>query len=207
MIQSNFILNNIVLVSDIRTQTASVGKNIKPKSQGTDDGFHGEPALCGKSIVHVANQMMSGKFTKLFASDSHSQQAESPLKHVSKSLPTTPLTSPTGTPDNSPKARRKIHGNKYFSGAFVPDKEKYHGSWILAGILGQPREVVTTKIEEEDELFADMEPNKPLNRKKSISSQNLTYIGKDDKSMDKSPVYVNVPTELREMNCWSPTSM
>ncbi|XP_011142368.1 uncharacterized protein LOC105184931 isoform X2 [Harpegnathos saltator] len=183
-------------------------RNIKPKSQGTDDGFHGEPALCGKSIVHVANQMMSGKFTKLFTSDSRSQQTDSSLKNVSKSLPASPLVTPTGTPDSSPKARRKIHSNRYFSGAFVPDKEKYQGSWILASILGQSREIVTAKIEEEEEFVTDIiEPTKPLNRKKSISSQNLTYIGKEEKSADKMPGYMNVPSELREMNCWSPTSM
>lgn len=184
--------------------------NVKPKSQGTDDGFHGEPALCGKSIVHVASQMMSGKFTKTFTADSRSQQTENPMKSVSKSLPATPLTSPTGTPDNSPKSRRKIH-NRYFTGAFIPDKEKYQGNWILASILGQSREVITAKIDEEDELFPDMEPHKPLNRKKSISSQNLTYIGKEEKSVDKLSVYANVleakPSELREMNFWSPTSM
>ncbi|KYM98281.1 PREDICTED: uncharacterized protein LOC108777680 [Cyphomyrmex costatus] len=202
------VVNNTA--GDIRVHKASASGNIKPKSQGTDDGFHGEPALCGKSIVHVASQMMSGKFTKVFTSDSRSQQMENSVKSVSKSLPATPLTSPTGSPDSSPKARRKMH-NRYFTGAFVPDKEKYQGNWILASILGQSREVITAKIDEEDELFPDMEPRKPLNRKKSISSQNLTYIGKEEKSTDKSSVYVNVleakPSELREMNFWSPTSM
>ncbi|XP_024882240.1 uncharacterized protein LOC112461281 [Temnothorax curvispinosus] len=195
---------------DIRTHKASTSGIVKPKSQGTDDGFHGEPALCGKSIVHVASQMMSGKFTKVFTSDSRSQQSENSVKSVSKSLPASPLASPTGTPDSSPKSRRKIHANRYFTGAFIPDKEKYQGNWILSSILGQSREAIT-KIDEEDELFPDMEPRKPLNRKKSISSQNLTYIGKEEKSADKSSVYVNVleakPSELREMNFWSPTSM
>lgn len=155
--------------------------------------------------------MMSGKFTKIFASDSQSQQMDNQIKNVSKSLPATPLTSPTGTPDSSPKTRRKIHGNRYFTGAFVPDREKYQGNWIMASILGQSREIITAKIEEEDEPFADVEPRKPLNRKKSISSQNLTYIGKEEKSTDKPPIYVNIleakPSELREMNFWSPTSM
>lgn len=204
------VVNNNT-ADEIKVHKPSTSGYIKPKSQGTDDGFHGEPALCGKSIVHVASQMMSGKFTKVFTSDSRSQQMENSTKIVSKSLPATPLTSPSGTPDSSPKARRKIHANRYFTGAFVPDKEKYQGNWILSSILGQSREVITAKIDEEDELFPDMEPNKPLNRKKSISSQNLTYIGKEEKSADKSPVYGNVleakPSELREMNFWSPTSM
>lgn len=196
---------------DIRAHKASTSGNVKPKSQGTDDGFHGEPALCGKSIVHVANQMMAGKFTKVFMSDSRAQQTENSMRSVSKSLPASPLTSPTGTPDSSPKARRKIHTNRYFTGAFIADKEKYQGNWILSSILGQSREVITAKIDEEDELFPDMEPRKPLNRKQSISSQNLTYIGKEEKSAEKSSIYVNVleakPSELREMNFWSPTSM
>lgn len=204
------IINN--KANDIKyRKIPEISGSIKHKSQGTDDGFHGEPALCGKSIVHVANQMMSGKFTKIFASDLQSQQMDSQIKNVSKSLPATPLTSPTGTPDSSPKARRKIHANRYFTGAFVPDREKYQGNWIMASILGQSREIITAKIEEEDEPFADVEPHKPLNRKKSISSQNLTYIGKEEKSADKSPIYVNIleakPSELREMNFWSPTSM
>ncbi|XP_012523011.1 uncharacterized protein LOC105828957 [Monomorium pharaonis] len=203
------VVNNKT-VGDIKAHKSSASGNIKPKSQGTDDGFHGEPALCGKSIVHVANQMMSGKFTKIFTSDSRSQQMENTTKSVSKSLPATPLTSPSGTPDSSPKARRKVYVNRYFTGPFVPDKEKYQGNWLLSSILGQSREVIPAKIDEEDELFPDMEPPKPLHRKKSISSQNLTYIGKEEKSADKS-VYVNVfeakPSELREMNFWSPTSM
>ncbi|EZA54006.1 hypothetical protein DMN91_000243 [Ooceraea biroi] len=196
---------------DIRPKKPVTSGYVKPKSQGTDDGFHGESALCGKSIVHVASQMMSGKLTKVLAPDSSSQQMESSSRNVSKSLPATPLTSPTASPDNSPKARRKIHANRYFTGAFVPDREKYQGNWILASILGQSREIITAKIEEEDEAFADMEPHKPLNRKRSISSQNLTYIGQEDKSADKSAIHMNLleakPSELREMNFWSPTSM
>lgn len=185
--------------------------NIKPaKSQGTDDGFHGEPALCGKSIVHVANQMMSSKFNKQNISESSIEQEGFPKKG-SKSLPATPLASPITSPDSSPKVRRKIHSNRYFTGAFIPDRDKFHGSWILGSILGQSREIVTTKIEEEDDSGIDVAPPKQLNRKKSISTQNLTYISKDDKTMGKSSSQANIlqakPSELREMNFWSPTSM
>ncbi|XP_015439356.1 PREDICTED: uncharacterized protein LOC107194273 [Dufourea novaeangliae] len=190
------------------SKASSIG-NAKAKSQGVDDGFHSEPALCGKSIVLVANQIMSNKFQKTFTAE----QAESQPKKGSKSLPATPLTSPAGSPDSSPKARRR--SNRYFTGPFFPDREKYQGGWILASILGQSREIVTAKIDEEDESSIDASPPPPsrlLNRKKSISSQNLTYVGAEEQSVaEKSAVYSNVfqakPSELREMNFWSPTSM
>lgn len=193
--------------NESRPPKVVVAGNVKPKSQGTDDGFHGEPALCGKSIVHVANQIMSTKFNRMFTSE---QQSEHPKKG-SKSLPATPLASPMGSPDSSPKARRRIVANRYFTGPFVPDKEKYQGSWILASILGQSREIVTSKIDEEDERSLDLVPPRSLNRKKSISSQNLTYIGDSEKPPEKQKGYTNVlqakPSELREMNFLSPTSM
>lgn len=190
------------------TQSATYG------NKKTDDG---EAGLYSKSIVHVANQVMSTKFAKVFLSDSQgSQQTKeqgrdlySVRNIVSKSLPATPITSPTVTPDSSPKVRRKvIHSNRYFTGPFVPDKEKYHGSWILGSLLGQSREIVTTRIEEENELSVEPDPrNMTLNRKKSISSQNLTYVGKESSDGSSTSVLENKASELREMNCWSPTSM
>lgn len=179
---------------------------------GTDDGFHGTPALCGKSIVHVANQMMSNKLNKTHSTSEFrpEQNADNTFPKGSKSLPATPLASPMSTPDSSPKSRRRIHGNRFFTGAFVPDREKYQGSWILAGILGQPREIVTSKIDEEEEISHENIPARVLSRKKSISSQNLTYVGKEEKSPDKqsvTSVFQAKPSELREMNFWSPTSM
>ena len=72
--------------------------------------------------------------------------------------------------------------------------------------------MITHKIEEEeDESGGETIPSHALRRKKSISSQNLTYFGKDDKSDKSSGSFVNglkpMPPELREMNFWSPTSM
>ncbi|KAK9308899.1 hypothetical protein QLX08_001308 [Tetragonisca angustula] len=200
----------------VPTSTISKGNGTKPslktsltdnlkitKSQGVDDGFHSEPALCGKSIVLVASQMMSNKFHETFSAE----QAVSQPKKGSKSLPATPLTSPAGSPNSSPKARRRVPSNRYFTGASL------QGSWILASIFGQSREIVTGKIEEEDETGTEVAtaPPRSLTRKKSISSQNLTYIGSDEKSVGKPAAYSSVfkvkPSELREMNFWSPTSM
>lgn len=109
------------------------------------------------------------------------------------------------TPDSSPKARRKIHSNRYFTPAYLPDRDKYHGGWLLAGLLSQSRELVNSKIDEEDESQEAMPPLKPLSRKKSISSQNLTYMSKEDNGKPK--IVLANPSELREMNFWSPTSM
>lgn len=201
----------------------------KVKSQGVDDGFHGEPAMCGRSIVHVANQMMSGKVTKGFLTESgrldESAESNPQQRKCSKSLPASPLASPMSTPDSSPKTRRKvIKSNRYFTGAFLPDKEKYQSGWILASILGQQRDTASTsnKIEEEDESdeVVSAAP-KTLSRKKSISTQNLTYVCKEEadnvltttttQQTTSKNVYTNVfqakPSELREMNFWSPTSM
>lgn len=185
-----------------------IAGNVKAKSQGTDDGFHGEPALCGKSIVHVANQMISGKFNKVIT-----EQMEGRPKKGSKSLPATPVTTPTATPDSSPKARRKLPPSRYFAGSYGADRDKFQTGWILSSLLGQTKELVTPKIDEEDESLVDAPPPpKTFNRKKSISSQNLTYIGKEEKNENASKstytgVFQAKPTELREMNFWSPTSM
>lgn len=207
--------------SDVKPPKLVVAGSAKIKSQGTDDGFHSEPALCGKYIVHVANQLMMSSKIGAVSSKSHNEEVESVPKMGSKSLPATPLTSPMTTPDISPKVRRKLHSNRYFTGPFVPDREKYQGGWILASLLGQSRDIFTTKIEEEEEEEEEKKkkknnnnngldivpPKSALNRKKSISSQNLTYISKEEKSAVYTNVFQAKPSELREMNFWSPTSM
>ncbi|XP_063995632.1 uncharacterized protein LOC135172985 [Diachasmimorpha longicaudata] len=188
-------------------------KSPQTKSQGTDDGFHGEPALCGKSIVNVATRMMLGTLNKKSESqmDSKMEKNEVMIRKGSQSLPVTPISSPTSTPEGSPKGRRRGHSNRYFTGSFIPDREKYQGGWLLGSILSQSRETIGNKIDEEDEV-AEVVPPKTLNRKKSISSQNLSYLGKEEITPKASIMQATVtfqakPSELREMNFWSPTSM
>lgn len=184
------------------------------RSQGVDDGFHGEPARCGKSIVHVANRIMSGALGKKVDAISSDEQMEKSgeLRIGSKSLPVSPITTPISTPDSSPKSRRRAQGNRFFTGAFIPDRDKYQSGWLLSSILSQSREIVGNKISEEDETIEMVKP-KNLSRKKSISSQNLSYLGKEKDIQAKtstsshSIVFQAEPSELREMNFWSPTSM
>ena len=208
------------------------------KSLGTDDGFHGEPALCGKSIVHVAQRIISSKVNKpdtaneamdnTIKSTMYQQHIQDDLRKAtgsSKSLPVTPIASPISTPDTSPKSRRRNNTNRYFTGPFVADQNKYHG-WILSGLLGRTREDITTqKFQEEASEPLDFVPSRFLNRKKSISSHNLIYLGQEESSTaaatvnveqqnqqqsqnaGHNTVYRAKPSELREMNFWSPTSM
>ncbi|XP_003692082.1 uncharacterized protein LOC100872212 isoform X1 [Apis florea] len=193
--------------NDTKSSLKTSTNNTKiTKSQGIDDGFHGESALCGKSIVLVASQIMSNKLHENFSAE----QADKQYKKGSKSLPATPLASPAGSPNSSPKTRRRVPSNRYFTSPFLLDREKYQGGWILSSIFGQSREIVTGKIDEEDETDVSAPSLKAFARKKSISSQNLTYVGSDEKPVEK-PAFSNVfqakPSELREMNFWSPTSM
>lgn len=102
---------------------------MKIKSSGTDDGFKGEAAKCGSSIIRVASQMVSGKVINGFHINGNKDScddAKPPEKYDlmkrrgSKSLPASPLTSP----GSSPKSNRKSM-NKYFTGAFTDvDKSK-----------------------------------------------------------------------------------
>ncbi|XP_044761590.1 uncharacterized protein LOC123318884 isoform X2 [Coccinella septempunctata] len=167
----------------------------KTKSSGVDDGFKGEAAKCGSSIISLANMMVSGKIVRGFdvapegqnPADKPPQGFDPMMRRGSKSLPASPL----GSPRESPKARKKY--NKYFTGAFVDSDAKHQGSWILSNLLAK-RETVSQSCdliaEEESEDTKSLHPEefiKPVMKKKS------TLVPK--------------PSELREMNFWSPTSM
>lgn len=126
-------------------------------------------------------------------SDSH--QFDPFQRRGSKSLPTTPLQSPS----SSPKSRKKLQ-NRYFTGAFVDQKnlDKFQGSWILAGLLGT-RETLsasTSTIAEEEILSI------------TDSVDMLADVATSSKEKQPKPqVFRPKPSELREMNFWSPTSM
>lgn len=170
----------------------------KTKSSGVDDGFKGEAAKCGSSIISLANMMVSGKVIRGFQvepeektqqldSDKPPQGFDPMMRRGSKSLPASPL----GSPRESPKARKKY--NKYFTGAFVDSDTKHQGSWILSNLLAK-RETISQSCdliaEEESDDTKSLHPEeliKPIQKKKKA--------------------LVPKPSELREMNFWSPTSM
>ncbi|XP_011504844.1 PREDICTED: uncharacterized protein LOC105367765 isoform X1 [Ceratosolen solmsi marchali] len=195
-----------------------VANSIKSK-QHSDDEFRNEKITeSSRSIVYVANQIMSCKFGKFNTSEASSSAAnqnqanELPTQQQrkgSKSLPVTPIASPSVSPDSSPKSRRRQR--------LFHESERGRNGWLLSSILGQSRELIAPKIAEEDEQQMEQIPQRALSRKKSISSQNLTYFGTEDKATGNKEVaassttHLNLlqakPSEFREMNFWSPTSM
>ena len=118
------------------------------------------------------------------------------VRRGSKSLPVSPM--------SSPKTSKKIvHQNPYFTGQFTPSLSttSENKGWFLMSLLGIQREAVSThsvtsQIDEEAIEAASnitTEPN-PLS---------------DNKKINDSPIKIlkAKPSELREMNFWSPTSM
>lgn len=165
---------------------ASLGENVTdpPKSLGVDDGFKSGAAGCGKSIVAMAHQMVSGRrLYKGRASGPQDLIAVGPppstlsKRRNSKSLPASPLSSPPGSP-------RSIRKNPYFTAPFQEDSSDKHGSsWILSNLFSH-------RADSQEELLSDKEYKR---LPKPSSSNNLCIKPK--------------PSELREMNFWSPTSM
>lgn len=221
-------------------------RSLKPV--GSDDNFMGESAACGKSVVQVAHQMIAGKLVRGFSTSNNEPVATGEgfnrnIRRGSKSLPSSPLSSPPQSPNASPQTRRRIQ-NRYFTGAFALEQtniqadsaNKYPGSWILSGLLGQQREHLSdsldsvTILEEEDDKSKLREVTTEMRRNKSMTSMMSRMLSEGSKD-DDHPVEVEVgvdvvaaslggndsstqkkpfrakPSELREMNFWSPTSM
>lgn len=161
------------------------------KSAGTDDGFKGEGAACGHSVVAVAHQMINGKLTvghKSLSDDENTlkvpdnRNSATRQRRNSKSLPASPTT---------------LRRNPYFtsillgsSDALEKGGETSRSGWLL-NILG--------KRESQEELLT--------------GEENLRFSDQEE-PLDSPPLKPKVaqtlkakPSELREMNFWSPTSM
>lgn len=183
-------LNNVSIPPQITPQ-------MKIKSQGTDDGFKGEAAKCGSSIIRVASQMVSGKVVHGFTFKENENCDQNQMTETydlkkrrgSKSLPASPL----GSPSTSPKTNRRV-ANKYFTGAFT-DIDKAKGGWILSNLLAR-REI------SQSVGYIGEETKEELERSASTASMDDVISSKS-----KTPIYKAKPSELREMNFWSPTSM
>ncbi|XP_077294973.1 uncharacterized protein LOC143917366 isoform X2 [Arctopsyche grandis] len=203
---------------------------VKPKPAGTDDGFKGEGAACGSSIVRVAQQMISSRSnsrgTSLEPVSEHGliQMANDPeavvsavdknslapgstynnnMRRGSKSLPATPLNSPPGSPGSKRKNRNTI--NRFFTSPFeLPSDVNGSRSWILAGLLGQQREAINE--EGQNSLVASAE-NLVSSSNVDASKISQQVSANQETFAPKPQVYRPKPSELREMNFLSPTSM
>lgn len=207
--------------------TAVKSASPKPKPAGTDDGFKGEGAACGNSIVKVAHQMISSTrsprgFTVARPQDStdeaqppDSQQYSLLTRRGSKSLPSTPAHSPP----TSPTGRRRRNGNRYFTSPFEPTEEGGGRSWLAMALLGFKKDLTTSSstLAEEDAAETRLQGG--------TLADSVESLGPSPKSGDKEAMAAGSetpaqppqnkqvhafrpkPSELREMNFWSPTSM
>ncbi|XP_072398592.1 uncharacterized protein upd3 isoform X3 [Diabrotica undecimpunctata] len=174
---------------DVPPQTST---EMKIKSPGTDDGFKGEAAKCGSSIIKVASQMISNQGLGLrtcYPEEAKEEKYDGSRRRNSKSLPASPLTSP----GSSPKAHRRV--NKYFTGAFT-DVDKSKGSWILSNLYAK-RDISQSVGQIKEEVKEDLER----------TSSAVSLVEQQQQPIKTPPVYRAKPSELREMNFWSPTSM
>lgn len=121
-----------------------------------------------------------------------SSTARTMMRRGSKSLPVSPV--------GSPKSVRKINYNPYFTTYAAAQTAEPQRGWFLSSLLGVQRETisgtstnsVTSQIEEEAEEIYEHNNN--------ISTDYT-------KKAQTPPVLKAKPSELREMNFWSPTSM
>ncbi|XP_018329120.1 uncharacterized protein LOC108739630 isoform X2 [Agrilus planipennis] len=186
--------------SQLKSSHFKLSPDQKIKSNGTDDGFKGEAAKCGSSVIKMAHQIVSGKLSRNESENSLNEEPATPppnfyssKRRNSKSLPASPLS----TPNTSPKSQRKM--NKYFNGVFFGN-ENYQGSWILSSLL-KKRDISKSvdQIVEVDEL-----DNHTQNVIKVAEEFNSKITQAEQKIKN---IYVPKPEEIREMNFWSPTSM
>ncbi|KAJ8945694.1 hypothetical protein NQ318_012413 [Aromia moschata] len=109
------------------------------KSPGTDDGFKGEAAKCGSSIIRVASQMVSGKMVHGFTvkedeceQSSQAERYDGRQRRGSKSLPASPLRRPAVHP--------KALGGRSTSISQAPSRIRTNpevSGWILSNLLAR----------------------------------------------------------------------
>ncbi|CAH2084711.1 unnamed protein product [Euphydryas editha] len=201
--------------------TAVNSKNAKTKPVGIDDGFKGEGAACGSSVVKVASQMVQTRsprgFTVATPSEEGGAEPEPHARHLerrgSRSLPATPAHSPPA----SPAARRKANGNRYFTSPFAPVEDANNRSWLTMALLGFKKDLTTstsTLAEEETienrlhgsslaESVESLGPSPKIDPK--VISNNPS--SQQPKLTKPANSFRPKPNEFREMNFWSPTSM
>lgn len=142
-----------------------------------------ENADYGKSMASVAHNVITGKIFGSYLYPESTPDADATRYHRqrrnSKSLPASPLA--------SPKMNRK---NPYFTNPFAMPYETYDGkqSWVLS-ILSQRKSI--------EDLTSNTESSASENNSPNIIRRNQKLLHEPQPK----------PSELREMNFWSPVSM
>lgn len=83
--------------------------------------------------------------------------------------------------------------NRYFAGG--ADTDKIHGSWILSGLMRKKELSQSVGVINEEEHIEDS------------LTKTVSQLSVDEHTEVKVPKKKAKPSELREMNFWSPTSM
>ncbi|XP_028169940.1 uncharacterized protein LOC114359666 isoform X1 [Ostrinia furnacalis] len=200
-------------IAPINTSVNSVSS--KPKPAGVDDGFKGEGAACGNSVVKVAHQMVSGRsgrgFTVASPEDDPAEHYNFNVRRGSKSLPVTPAHSPNA----SPTSRRKMTGNRYFTSPFEPVEDASSRSWLTMALLGFKKDLTTSTstLAEEDAVETRLQVGTLAESVESLGPAPRDKARQADQAprppapSRPAQAFRPKPSELREMNFWSPTSM
>ncbi|XP_046977185.1 uncharacterized protein LOC124543147 isoform X2 [Vanessa cardui] len=202
-------------IAPINTAVKSV--NAKPKPAGTDDGFKGEGAACGSSVVKVAHQMIQTRSPRGFTVATPADDAAEPSPRLlarrgSKSLPATPAHSPPA----SPSARRRVHANRFFTSAFEASEEGGGRSWLASALLGYKKDLAGSSSTLPEEEPADhrlqsgslAESVESLGPSPKVDPKVISNETSQQPKLTKpAHSFRPKPSELREMNFWSPTSM
>jgi len=167
------------------------------KSTGVDDGFHSAAAACGQSVVAVAHQIIAGgklipryppRQQSSSSLDSDDEPATPPTANIltrrrgSKSLPASPQTSP-----------KNFRKNPYFTNVLLGSSENVAEQQAKQGwLLSYVKESKSLRGSLAD-LAEEGQHYEPAPEPKIIKP--------------KQKVPKPRPSQLREMNFWSPTSM
>ncbi|KAG8236994.1 hypothetical protein J437_LFUL017115 [Ladona fulva] len=179
-----------------------------------------EEQSCGQSVVQVAQQM-TGHITGAVMQSGIRAYVEVPSRlrerRGSKSLPTSPISSPQTSPKIGRRAAGPVAHNRYFTPAMTLTPASGGRTSILSRLLGGEvagRSRLTS--EDEEESAEDPTPvgtrTAELRRNKSTSALLSKGVegfaqAEGESLVQKVAVLKPKPSELREMNFWSPTSM
>lgn len=126
--------------------------------------------------------------------------ASNMMRRGSKSLPASPM--------GSPKAVRK---NPYFTGIFTSQSNnngntEHQRGWLLSSLLGVQRE--TTSTQSSTTNIAEESEHEAVEYEAYGQTAGGAKAGQEERTTSITSVFrATKPSEIREMNFWSPTSM
>lgn len=216
--------------------TVKVDKPKVMKPMGVDDGFKGEGAACGASVVEVAHQMISNKNKTMrpltrVETEGNLSPTSSYLRtrRNSKSLPASPLSSPiTKRKNNHGNNSNRLFGLNFQSGenslrGSDDDIDKKSGSsWILSSLFAALESTESKKKDGGKDgsggIIVDVknsnkmtEYNKDKLKKKPLNETTDTGVAVDSiaptSGVSQKNSFFKSKPYLRDLNLLTPTSM